>query len=59
VLADLKARAAANPLALAAVAAGVGWRLFHRPPIATALVGLGLLLIPFMQEMDTTLRPAD
>jgi gas vesicle protein len=42
VLADLKARAAANPLALAAVAAGVGWRLFHRPPIAPALVSLGL-----------------
>jgi hypothetical protein len=43
VLADLKARAAANPAALAAVAAGVAWRLFHRPPIATALVGLGLV----------------
>jgi hypothetical protein len=43
VLADLKPRAAANPAALAAVAAGVAWRLFHRPPIATALVGLGLL----------------
>jgi hypothetical protein len=42
ILADLKARAAANPAALAAVAAGVAWRLFHRPPIATALVGLGL-----------------
>jgi hypothetical protein len=36
-------RAAANPLAVAAVAAGVGWRLFQRPPIATLLVGLGLL----------------
>src|SRR5262245_2415988 len=42
ILADLKARAAANPAAVAAVAAGVAWRLFHRPPIATALVGLGL-----------------
>jgi hypothetical protein len=42
IVADLKARAAANPAALAAVAAGVAWRLFHRPPIATALVGLGL-----------------
>jgi hypothetical protein len=41
-LADLKARAAANPTALAAVAAGVAWRLFHRPPMATALIGLGL-----------------
>jgi hypothetical protein len=43
VLAEVKARAAANPLAVAALAAGVGWRLFHRPPIATLLVGLGLV----------------
>jgi hypothetical protein len=43
ILADLKARAAANPAAVAAVAAGVAWRLFHRPPIATLLVGLGLV----------------
>jgi hypothetical protein len=43
VLADLKARAAANPLAVAALAAGVAWRLFHRPPIATLLVGFGLV----------------
>jgi hypothetical protein len=43
VLADVKARAAANPLAVAALAAGVAWRLFHRPPIATLLVGLGLV----------------
>jgi hypothetical protein len=42
-LADLKARAAANPLAVAALAAGVAWRLFQRPPIATLLVGLGLV----------------
>ena len=32
-LADLKARAAANPLAVAALAAGVAWRLFQRPPL--------------------------
>ena len=43
VLAEVKARAAANPLAVAALAAGVGWRLFHRPPIATLLIGLGLV----------------
>jgi hypothetical protein len=42
VLAEVKARAAANPLAVAALAAGVAWRLFHRPPIATLLVGVGL-----------------
>jgi hypothetical protein len=43
VLAEVKARAAANPHAVAALAAGVAWRLFHRPPIATLLVGLGLV----------------
>jgi hypothetical protein len=43
VVAQVKARAAANPLAVAALAAGVAWRLFHRPPIATLLVGLGLV----------------
>jgi hypothetical protein len=43
VLAEVKARAAANPLAVATLAAGVAWRLFHRPPIATLLVGLGLV----------------
>jgi hypothetical protein len=43
IVADVKARAAANPLAVAALAAGVAWRLFHRPPIATLLVGLGLV----------------
>jgi hypothetical protein len=32
-----------NPIAVAALAAGVGWRLFNRPPIATLLVGLGLV----------------
>jgi hypothetical protein len=41
-LEELKARAAANPAAVLAVAAGVAWRLFRKPPIATALVGAGL-----------------
>lgn len=38
----LKARAAANPAAMMAIAAGLGWRFMNRPPIASALVGLGL-----------------
>jgi vacuolar-type H+-ATPase subunit H len=42
VLTELKERAAANPLAAAAVAAGLAWRLVHRPPIATLLIGAGL-----------------
>jgi DNA repair exonuclease SbcCD ATPase subunit len=40
---DLKARAAANPTAALAIGAGLGWRLIKHPPIATALVGAGVL----------------
>jgi hypothetical protein len=43
VLAELKARAAANPAAALALGAGLAWRLVHRPPIATLLVGVGLI----------------
>jgi len=39
----LKARAAANPAAALAIGAGIAWRLARHPPIATALVGTGLL----------------
>jgi len=42
-LENLKARAAANPAAVLAIAAGVAWRLFRKPPIATTLVGAGLI----------------
>jgi len=42
ILADLKARAAANPVATLAIGAGLAWRLAHHPPIATLLVGVGL-----------------
>src|SRR4029434_10861390 len=38
----LKARAASNPAAVIAIGAGVAWRLIQRPPIASALVGVGL-----------------
>src|SRR4030095_5030673 len=38
----IKARAASNPAAVAAIGAGLAWRLFQRPPIASALIGLGL-----------------
>ena len=38
----LKARAAANPAAMMAIAAGLGWRFMSRPPIASALIGLGV-----------------
>jgi hypothetical protein len=42
ILDDLKARAAANPTAVFAIGAGIAWRVIQRPPIATALVGVGL-----------------
>jgi hypothetical protein len=37
----LRDRAAANPLALILLGAGLGWRLYHRPPVATLLMGAG------------------
>jgi gas vesicle protein len=42
-VAELKARAAANPFATIAIGAGLAWRLVQRPPVATVLVGLGLI----------------
>jgi hypothetical protein len=39
---DLKEKAAANPAAALAIGAGLAWRLAHRPPIASLLVGIGL-----------------
>jgi ElaB/YqjD/DUF883 family membrane-anchored ribosome-binding protein len=38
----LKARAAANPAAVMAIGAGLAWWLIQRPPIASALIGVGL-----------------
>jgi hypothetical protein len=40
---DVKARAAANPSAALAIGAGLAWRLVKHPPIATALIGAGVL----------------
>jgi hypothetical protein len=39
---DLKERASSNPAAALAIGAGLAWRLAHRPPIASLLVGVGL-----------------
>lgn len=41
-IADIKERAAANPIAVGAIAAGIGWRILRKPPITTILVGYGL-----------------
>jgi hypothetical protein len=41
-IAGLKSRAAANPAAVLAIAAGLVWRFARHPPIASLLVGVGL-----------------
>jgi hypothetical protein len=40
---NIKARAAANPSAALAIGAGLGWKLIKHPPIATALIGAGVV----------------
>ncbi|HLH92159.1 MAG TPA: hypothetical protein VKX28_27340 [Xanthobacteraceae bacterium] len=42
VLTEIKDRLTANPVATVAIGAGVAWKLVHRPPIASLLVGYGL-----------------
>ena len=42
-VADIKERVAANPVAVGAIAAGVAWRILRKPPITTMLVGYGLI----------------
>ena len=39
---DIKRRAADNPVAVAAIGAGIAYRLWQKPPIATLLVGAGV-----------------
>ena len=39
----LKARIAANPGAAIAIGSGLAWRLYKHPPIATVLIGAGLV----------------
>jgi hypothetical protein len=41
-LEKLKARAASNPAAVIAIGAGLAWRIIQHPPIASALIGVGL-----------------
>jgi ElaB/YqjD/DUF883 family membrane-anchored ribosome-binding protein len=42
ILNDIKDRLTANPIATLAIGAGVAWRVVHRPPVASLLVGYGL-----------------
>jgi hypothetical protein len=41
-LTEIKERAAANPIAVGAIAAGIGWHILRKPPITTMMVGYGL-----------------
>jgi hypothetical protein len=54
-LADIKSRAAVNPAAVFAIAAGLAWRLARHPPISSILVGLG---IAGLLKTDPTSRPS-
>ena len=59
---DLKARAAANPSAALAIGAGIAWRFLKDPPIATALIGAGMLSLwrttPIRGDDEDYLRTA-
>lgn len=52
-----KAKAAANPLAVAAIGAGIAWRLYKHPPITTVLVGLGLASLMRTDPDDDSMHP--
>jgi ElaB/YqjD/DUF883 family membrane-anchored ribosome-binding protein len=41
-MSDIKRRAADNPVAVAAIGAGIAWKLWQKPPITTLLVGAGV-----------------
>ena len=43
IVTDLKERAAANPVAALAIGAGLAWRLYRHPPIASLLIGCGVV----------------
>lgn len=52
----LRAKAVANPLAVAAIGAGVVWRLYKHPPIASLLVGLGVTALMRTDPHDGSMR---
>ncbi len=54
---SLKAKASANPLAVAAIGAGIAWRLYKHPPVMTVLVGLGLASLLRTDPNDDSMHP--
>lgn len=57
IIGSLKAKAAANPLAVAAIGAGIAWRLYKHPPVMTVLVGLGLTSLLRTDPNDDSMHP--
>ena len=57
-LQQIKSKAIANPAAVGAVGAGLAWKLFRSPPIASAMVGLGLYSL-LRTRGDASLEVAD
>jgi hypothetical protein len=53
----VKAKVAANPAAALAIAAGVGWRLYRHPPIASLLIGAGVVGLMRADLEDDSLTP--
>jgi hypothetical protein len=53
----LKAKAAANPLAVAAIGAGVAWKLYRHPPVTSLLVGLGVASLMRTDPDDDSMHP--
>lgn len=54
----VKAKAAANPAAAAAILAGIAWRLYRRPPVASLLVGAGIAALARTDPNDDSLTPS-
>jgi hypothetical protein len=54
---EVKARAAANPAAAAAILAGVAWRLYRHPPISSALIGAGVAMLARTDPASDRYRP--
>ena len=48
----LQMTAMKNPMPILMIAAGIGWRLWKRPPVTSALIGTGLWQL--MKSWDTT-----
>ncbi len=59
VIDDLKDRAVANPAAALAIGAGLAWRIFQRPPIASLLVGIGLVSLLRTSPRNANVRTWD